>query len=164
MQFSEKQLGELFEDTISSDGWSEYLPIKNIHKLQIDLLREYNVGDGTRADFVVKCDNRLLWVIEYKIVAEPNSIIQAYDYFKKILNANKKTKIGIGKITVAAQFFKDDTIFFAEKLGVELIQIAPINFKEAKLNVISRKDFIKLTTKPWVDCFGFERIGLVLNG
>lgn len=161
MQFSEKQLGELF---INNYRHSDYLPFKKINKLKLRHETEKITSNETRADYVVYKKNRLLWVVEFKIVAEPSSIRQAYNYFNNFLYNDLCPQMhSIGKISIAAQFFKDDTIFFAEKLGVELIQISPINYNSAKINLITRH-IIPFDLEKSKRRKGFKDSYEVLNG
>jgi len=151
MQFSEKQLGDLF---VKNYNVGDFVPFKNIHKYNVRQELEKPTLDDTRSDYVVSIKNRMLWVVEFKIVAEPSSIKQAYGYYDCFLSECMDPTIhGIGKISIAAQFFKDDTIFFAQKLGVELIQISPINYGSALINIVTRH------YKPWIDSKKCKRKG-----
>jgi len=135
MQFSEKQLGELF---IQNYKLEDYLPLKRFRTSRLRHETEKPTLEDTRADYVVSWPNRLLWVVEFKIVADPGAIKQALEYYDCFQYDFDPLFFSLGKVSIAAQFFREDTIFFAQRLGVELIQISPINYKSATINLITR--------------------------
>ncbi len=134
MQFSEKQLGDLFVKNINLD---EYLPSQQRKRLKLGMEMEKKTSYDGRADLVFFKEGRFLWVVEFKIVADPSAIKQAAEYYGQFIHdIGIYNNLSIGKISIAAQFIRDDAMFFAESLGVELIQIAPVNFSYAKINLI----------------------------
>lgn len=136
MQFSEKQLGELFIKNINLD---DYIPFKKRRRLKLGMEMEKKTSDDGRADLVFFKNGRFLWVIEFKIVADPSAIKQAAEYYGQFIHdIGIYSNLSIGKISIAAQFIRDDAMFFADSLGVELIQIAPVNYSYAKINLLLR--------------------------
>jgi hypothetical protein len=133
MLFSEKHLVDLY---CAEDIYLYNSPMSL--KWDLGAVREYALPSGRRCDLYVHTKNdRIFWVIEFKILAEPSAIKQAIEYRDEIYNMKPRGRVGIraGFVSVAAQFFKPETLFFADQLGVECIQLAPLNYEEIHFNI-----------------------------
>lgn len=151
MQFQEKELVDL---AIKAGLWN-FSPIRRRGRKYPRTLkyhREYPVDEVGRCDlFFENVSNdgikprtrRMHWVVEAKVFAEPAAIIQAQGYMSGLL-AEQATTIYVPGITILAQFFRSETIFFAEKLGIQCLQIAPYTREHATVHEIAPHDFDKI--------------------
>lgn len=135
MQFSEKQLVDLLLD--NEQALWDHRPFKRKQpypSVSWDLQTEVALPSSRRIDLLYRTKNtRVMWVIEAKVIAEPSAIIQANEYWREIFFRNAKPgnrKFRTAFISLAAQFYKPDTLFFAKKLGIQCLQIAPVNFEQ----------------------------------
>lgn len=151
MDFTEKQLVELF---LKGGGahrfhalnqrchdWSPGDFSKKNHT-NILVTTEFALPSGRRCDLVVHNKNkRYMWICEFKIVAETNAIIQLSQYAAEAFRMyNPSLSFGALGRCIAAQFFKPETLFFARRMGIQCLQISPINFQSCNINVLNSVD------------------------
>lgn len=156
MQFSEKQLVDLYGDGILCQHG-----ISTKRFYDFEAAKEFQLPSGRRCDLLYWAKNfRMFHVIEFKIVAEPSAILQAHEYREEIydrLGLPSTTMYGYGQrgyragfISVVAQFFKPETLFFANHMGVECVHITPINYEMMTAKVIVPLDKKKQFESRWV--------------
>lgn len=157
MNFSEKQLVDLFVEhgclnTFRPCHKREF-PRSKWYLKRRDILREYQLDSEKRIDiFVTDKSRRVFWVIEAKIVAGPDAIFQALEYLAEVVSSEVKYRHNYQKVSIIAQFFKEETLTFARALGVECIQIVPINQERARfyyLNSPTREEVLRLSKSYW---------------
>lgn len=155
MNFSEKDLVDIF--WTRKDFW-EHLPGRNAENRQLTAHREFALPSQKRCDILIKdkC-NRFFWIIEAKVIAGPDAIIQAFEYRDEVIRTQGPSLVKVGFITIAAQFFKEETIFFAKKLGVQCLHLAPLNFKSITVSpvvdfdsVIAMSQTTEITNPIWM--------------
>lgn len=146
MEFSEKQLVDIFWE---NELWGHY-PFSNRiaggrdkHKCpkagKITASREFSLASGRRCDlFIRNKTGREFWVVEFKVEANVDSIIQLREYFDEIkLSLLSKTSIFVGAMAIAAQYFHPHTVYFATALGIKCLQVAPINGKQVTITELN---------------------------
>jgi hypothetical protein len=90
--------------------------------------REFALPSGRRCDILVKNKNaRFVWVIEAKVEATTAAIIQLNEYFDECLMELGHSGLRIGYRTLLAQYFREDTLQLAERMGIQCLHAAPIN-------------------------------------
>jgi len=138
MNFTERQLQELYFASCQP----EYFEGKRTSPGNCTL--EFVLPSGNRVDILsYKKNFRIFDVYECKIVAEPRAILQAWEYREEIYNRlvpSGSAAFSTGFITIAAQFFKSDTLAFAKLLGIRCVQISPINYEDATITTIQDSD------------------------
>lgn len=135
MNFSERQLVDLFCNSLY---FMDYIPFGWQRSTEIET--EFELNSGKRIDILVNNrDFRVFNIIECKIVAEPSAITQACDYLDEAYSSHLcifKRNLSMGYVTIAAQFFRKDTLFFAKHMGIGCVLISPINEGQVALKTI----------------------------
>lgn len=135
MEFQES---ELVKDFFQSDKLFNLLSLPFKSK-KLTAHREFALPSKRRCDILIKNKNlRVFCVIEFKVHAGADALIQALQYRKEVINnlgPNSKHKFGC--VIIAAQFFTDDLIDLAALTKTELIHIIPINKKNIRYEYIS---------------------------
>lgn len=131
--FSEFELRDLFIK--SSDIRQSFRSPRNFD-IDIAWKKEHRLGSGKKIDLIFNHKDRFIHLIEFKIYADHNAIIQLYEYYTEFADQYLSDRIIVYKLTIAAQYFSDDMMFFAHRLNIELVQVCPINKQKAKLNYL----------------------------
>lgn len=131
--FSEFELRDLFIK--SSDIKQSFRSPRNFN---IDIMwkKEHRLKSGKKIDLIFNYKDRFIHLVEFKIYADHNSIIQLYEYYSELEDQYLSNRLLVYKLTIAAQYFSEEIMFFAHKLNIELIQVCPLNKQKAKLNYL----------------------------
>ena len=141
MQFNEKQLVDLLYHDWTLGSFFPSKKGQSQRCRHLKMRREHQLPSQRRIDLLVTPDReRILWVIEAKVVAYPAAIQQAFEYRDELLQSMRSSGLRIAFVTIAAQYFTPETLFFARHLGVQCLHIAPINAGEANLHEIQSFD------------------------
>lgn len=155
MEFTEKELVDLFWrehlwDSYPFKGYRGQGKFKESFKRpktgKLLATREYALPSGKRCDLIVRNEKtfREFWVVEFKVEASVEAIIQLRQYFEEITaEVSKRTSIFSGSMSLAAQFFHPNTIYFAEALGIRCLHLAPINSKQMRIDEIVSPSYRK---------------------
>lgn len=149
MEFSEKQLVDIFwknhvwdqypfqcyrgqglDYSPSTDG--KYRRSKSPYHGELVAAREFVLPSGKRVDLAVfnKVTQRCIWLIEFKLVADVDTVFQLRAYRDEVWN-HKKTKFKAVAATICAQYFHRHTTLVASQMGFGCIHLAPINYERA---------------------------------
>lgn len=153
MQFSESQLVDLFlaeDHLVSRFPFVEHGKVKGLHRYrtrrerELSHYREYKLKSGRRCDLLAIAHAalhptpRLFWVIEFKVEAGVDALIQVCEYYDQLAQEFRQmTAIFAGAKAVAAQFFHPHVIELAPRLGVSCLHLAPINSKSMTVEELS---------------------------
>lgn len=164
MEFSEKELVNLAveeADIIDCSPWSSMrvdMPEKHRKCITTALYctephREYVLDNGRRCDLLYITENkRVIWLIEFKVHADNQTIVQLCDYWTT-LKRSVSLKFQTRAVSICAQFYDQETLYFAKKLGIHCMQFAPINRDRASVHEIVRPRASYLTWRHpfWSD-------------
>lgn len=130
MQFSEKELVDLLIlNSDLEDHFSQWRVWNDGSFPNYSLSREITLKSGRRCDLILGSkNNRISWIIEAKVYADVNTLIQVLEYkdeFRATVQKNSKFKMTL--CCIAAQFFKGDLLRLCRLLGVPCLHITPVN-------------------------------------
>ncbi len=134
LEFSE---AEIVKRVIGSTDLYEHCLLRRWpDKYKLAFKLEAGLRSGKRMDaFFMSPRGRFAWVIEFKVHAKPDSLVQILKYAREVTTVVQYDKIethGYRKIfgvqkTIIAQSFDDDVIFLASRLSVQVLQFNPIS-------------------------------------
>jgi hypothetical protein len=156
MDFNEKDLVSLLLDHEYFKDFSPFVGLprlmkngtkKKSYKGRSDkLIQEFSLESRKRCDIVL-CDmsrRRRFWIIECKILADVSSIRQLHNYWTELVST-LPTKISAIAITLAAQHFDEDCLFFSEMMGIQCLHISPVNKTKTVITELTPPVFNKFT-------------------
>lgn len=93
--------------------------------------REFPLPSGRRIDLFIHNKNfRAFWIVEFKVEADVNSLEQIWRYYEEVVSmlpASDINKFYLRGLSIAAQYFKPNVLFFAERMDIQLLHLCPIN-------------------------------------
>lgn len=101
---------------------------KKNRSFSFDFQKERSLYSGKRIDLFGQTKNgRCKWIIEFKIHGTTDSLVQLEGYADEVYpDAHQNKRFHYVQRTLIARTFDDDCLFFAEKLGIQVLQLNAI--------------------------------------
>jgi len=152
---------EISKRTCSEDGIEKIEPIcllkhgalryigrdrrrsKRVEDIKLRFFREHTLPSGKRMDLFAKNrTGRFAWVIEMKVHATMAALKQVIEYADEVDEEYflpwSSYRFRLTQKTILARSFDDDMLYFAEKLGVGLLQYNQITRKHFRIQELSQ--------------------------